>query len=72
MSFGFWGKKYFKRHDSNNRKLSTREWVITNEVCSLLDVVAEVATRIQGAEDTHISLTIFNILEIKDTRPKLQ
>ena len=56
---------YFKRHDSNNRKLSTREWVITNEVCSLLDAVAEVTTRIQGAEDTHISETMFNMLEIK-------
>ena len=57
---------YFKRHDSHNRKLSTREWVITNEVCSLLDVVAEVTIRIQGSEDTHISETMFNMLEIKE------
>ena len=58
---------YFKRHNSNNRKLSTREWVITNEICGLLDVVAEVTTRIQGAEDTHICETMFNMLEIKET-----
>ena len=58
--------EYFKRHDSNNRKLSTREWVISNEVCCLLDVVEEVTARIQGAEDTHISETMFNMLEIKE------
>ena len=57
---------YFKRHDSNRRKLSTREWVITNEMCNLLDVVAEVTTRIQGAEDTHISETMFNMLEFME------
>ena len=57
---------YFKTHDGNNRKLSIREWVITDEVCSLLDVVAEVTTKIQRADDTHISQTMFNMKEIKD------
>ena len=56
----------FKIHESNSRKLSTREWRITNEVCSLLDVVAEVTIRIQGDADTHISQTMFNMLEIKE------
>lgn len=57
---------YFRRHASNNRKLSNREWTITNEVCSLLDVVAEVTIKIQGSSDTHISQTMFNMLEIKE------
>ena len=58
--------EYFRRHDSNKRKLSTRVWRITNEVCSLLNVVAEVTVKIQGASDTHISQTMFNMLEIKE------
>ena len=58
--------EYFKIRESNSRKLSTREWRITNEVCSLLDVVAEVTMRIQGGADTHISQTMFNMLEIKE------
>ena len=35
-------------------------------MCSLLDVFAEVTTRIQGAEDTHISETMFNMLEFME------
>ena len=58
--------EYFKRHDINNRKLFTREWVITNEECSLFDVIGEVTTRIHGANYTHISETMFNMLEIKE------
>ena len=40
--------------------------MVANEVCSRLDVVAEVTTRIQGSTDTHISQTMFNMLEVKD------
>ena len=40
---------YFRRHSSNERKLNSHEWKVTNEVCSLLDVVAEVTIQIQGA-----------------------
>ena len=40
--------------------------MITNEVCSLLHVVAEVTIRIQGSENTHISETMFKMLEIKE------
>ena len=58
---------YIKKQDSNNQKLPTREWVITNEMYSLIDVVVDVTTRIQGAEDTHISSeTMFNMLEAKE------
>ena len=58
---------YFKTHDtSSSRKLSTREWVITNEVCSLLDVVSEVTAKIQEGDDTHISQTMFNMKEIME------
>ena len=34
-------------------------------MCSLHDAFAEVTSTIQGAEDTHISETLFNMLEIK-------
>lgn len=58
--------EYFKRHPTNTRKLTTNEWTITNQVCSLLDVVAEVTIKIQGGADTHIGQTMFNMLEIKE------
>ena len=59
-------QEYFRTHDSNARKLTTREWTIANEVCSLLDVVAEVTIKIQGGVGTHISQTMFSMLEIKE------
>ena len=58
--------EYFRDNENNNRKLSSREWTVTNEVCSLLDVVAEVTVKIQGATDTHISQTMFNMREIRE------
>lgn len=58
--------EYFRKHEANDRKLSSREWTITNEVCSLLDVVAEVTVKIQGATDTHISQMMFNMKEIRE------
>ena len=39
---------------------------LATAVCSLLDVVAEVTTKIQGADDTHISQTMFNMKEIME------
>eukprot|EP00904_Undaria_pinnatifida_P010346 jgi/Undpi1/6441/HiC_scaffold_20.g08922.m1 len=59
-------QEYFRTHDGNALKLTTREWTIANEVCSLLDVVAEVTIKIQGGVDTHISQTMFSMLEIKE------
>ena len=58
--------EYFRRHSSNERKLKSHEWKVTNEVCSLLDVVAEVTIRIQGGADTHLSQTMFNMREIHE------
>ena len=58
--------EYFRRHSSNERKLNSHEWKVTNEVCSLLDVVAEVTIRIQGGADTHLSQTMFNMREIHE------
>ena len=58
--------EYFRRHSSNERKLNSHECKVTNEVCSLLDVVAEVTIRIQGGADTHLSQTMFNMREIHE------
>ncbi|CAM9293773.1 unnamed protein product, partial [Ascophyllum nodosum] len=57
---------YFRRHTNNARKLTSHEWRVTNEVCSLLDVVAEVIIELQGGADTHIGQTMFNMMEIKE------
>lgn len=58
--------EYFSKHNQNPRRLSPREWLVANEVCSLLDVVAEVTTHIQGSTDTHLGQTMFNMFEVKD------
>ena len=58
--------EYFRRRSSNERKLNSHEWKVTNEVCSLLDVVAKVTIRIQGGADTHLSQTMFNMREIHE------
>ena len=57
---------YFRRHSNNARKLTSHEWRVTNEVCSLLGVVAEVTIKIQGGADTHIGHTMFNMMDIKE------
>ena len=58
--------EYFRRHSSNERKLNSHEWKVTNVVWSLLDVVAEVTITIQGSADTHLSQTMFNMREIHE------
>ena len=58
--------EYFRRHSSNERKLNSHEWKVTNELYSLLDVVAEVTIRIQGGADTHLRQTMFNMREIHE------
>ena len=55
---------YFRVHASDKRRLSVREWSVTNEVCSVLDPVAEVNTKVQGAEDTYISQATFLMTEL--------
>ena len=59
-------QEHFRTHDGNARKLTIRDGTIAKEVCSLLDVVAEVTIKIQGGVDTHISQTMFNMLQIKE------
>ncbi|CAM9975726.1 unnamed protein product, partial [Ascophyllum nodosum] len=56
--------EYFRVHASDKRRLSVREWSITNEVCSVLDPVAEVNNKVQGAEDTYISQATFLMTEL--------
>lgn len=55
---------YFSENRSYSEELSDHEWKITGEVCSLLDVVAEVDTCIRGPSDTHISQAMFNMTEV--------
>lgn len=56
--------EYFRTQPSNPRKLSAREWTVTNEVCSLLDVVSEATIRMQGNKDTHLSQAMFILTEV--------
>ena len=56
--------EYFRLHASNARELTSHEWTVTNEVCSLLDVVSEATTRMQGVEDTHVSQVMFIMTEV--------
>ena len=56
--------EYFRVHASDKRRLSVREWSVTNEVCSVLDPVAEVNIKVQGAEDTYISQVTFLVTEL--------
>ena len=55
---------YFPLYSANARKLTSHEWTVTNEVCSLLDVISEATTRMQGAEDTHVSQVMFIMTEV--------
>ena len=55
---------YFRQHPQNARKLTSHEWTVTNEVCSLLDDVSEATIRMQGAGDTHISQAMFIMTEV--------
>ena len=56
--------EYFRVHASDKRRLSVRERSVTNEVCSVLDPVAEVNIKVQGAEDTYISQATFLMTEL--------
>ena len=56
--------EYFRVHASDKRRLSVREWSVTNEVCSVLDPVAKVNTKVQGAEDTYTGKATFFMTEL--------
>ena len=51
--------EYFRQHPQNARKLTSHEWTVTNELCSLLDDVSEATIWMQGAGDTHVSQAMF-------------
>lgn len=55
---------YYKKHPTSKVKLTTNEWVVTKEVCSLLDTISEVTTGIQGSMDTRISQMTFIMREM--------
>ncbi|CAN0217985.1 unnamed protein product, partial [Ascophyllum nodosum] len=54
----------FRQHPQNTRKLTSHEWTVTNEVCSLLDDVSEATIRMKGAGDTHVSQAMFIMTEV--------
>ena len=56
--------EYFQQHPQNACKLTSREWTVTNEVCSLLNDVSEATIRMQGLGDTHVSQVMFIMTEI--------
>ena len=56
--------EYFRQHPQNARKLTSNEWTVTNEVCSLLDDVSEATIRMQGAGDTHVSQVMCIMTEV--------
>ena len=56
--------EYFRVNASDKMRLSVREWLVTNKVCSVLDPVAEVSIKVQGAEDTYISQATFLMTEL--------
>ena len=43
--------KYFRRNPNDNRRLTSHDWNVTNQVCSVLDPIAKVNIKVQGAED---------------------
>ena len=51
--------EYFRRNSNDKRRLSSHDWNVTNQVCSILNPIAEVNIKVQGAEDTHISQATF-------------
>ena len=56
--------EYFWHHPQNAPKLTSHEWTVTNEVCSLLDDVSEATIRMQRAGDTHVNQTMFSMTEV--------
>ena len=46
------------------QKLTSHEWTVTNEVCSLLDDVSEATIRMQGAGDTYVNQAMYIMTEV--------
>ena len=55
--------EYFRRNSNDKRRLTSHDWNVTSQVCSILDPIAEVNIKIQGAEDTYISQATFLMKE---------
>ena len=51
---------------NDKRKLTNREWSVTNEICSVLDPIAEVSIKIQGAKSTYIGEAAFLMKELME------
>ena len=47
--------EYFRRNSNDKRRLTSHDWNVPNQVCSILDPIAKVNIKLQGAEDTYIS-----------------
>ena len=58
--------EYFRRNSNDKRRLTCHDWNVTNQVCSILDPIAEVNIKIQGAEDTYISQATFLMKELME------
>ena len=58
--------EYFRRNSNDKRRLTSHAWNITNQVCSILDPIAKVNTKIQGAEDMYISQATFLMKELME------
>ena len=58
--------EYFRRNSNDKRRLTSHDWNVTNQVCSILYPIAEVNIKIQGAEDTYISQATFLMKELME------
>ena len=57
---------YYMQRANDKRKLTNREWSVTNEICSVLDPIAEVNIKIQGAKSTYIGEAAFLMKELME------
>ena len=58
--------EYFRRNSNDKRRLTGHDWDVTNQVYSILDPIAEVNIKIQGAEDAYISQATFLMKELME------
>ena len=56
--------EYFRQHPQNAQKLTSHDWTVTDEVCSLLDDVSKATIQMQRAGDTHVIQAIFIVTEV--------
>ena len=58
--------EYFWTHHKDRQKLTNHEWAVTNEICSVLDLIANVTTKIQGSNGTHIGQATFFMKKLRE------